>query len=290
VLQDCPAPAKLNLFLHVVGRRADGYHLLQTAFQLIDLSDVLHFESRTDGRIIRANAVAGVAEEEDLVVRAARRLQAKTGTDEGVTITLEKHIPLGGGLGGGSSDAATTLLALNRLWRLGLSAGELASEALALGADVPFFLFGQNAFAQGVGEALVPLRTPDAHFAVIYPGIAVPTAEVFRAPELTRNTDPIRMSDFCADASEPDLRVLKRGFGQNDLEPVAVARYPEIGAALGWLRRFGEARMSGSGACVYCAFASREAARESLVGLPDRWSGWTCASLSHHPLASWASA
>jgi 4-diphosphocytidyl-2-C-methyl-D-erythritol kinase len=290
VLEHCPAPAKLNLFLHVVGRRADGYHLLQTAFQLIDLSDVLHFESRTDGRIIRANAVPGVTEEEDLVVQAARRLQAKTGTGQGVTITLEKHIPLGGGLGGGSSDAATTLLALNRLWRLGFSAAELAGEALALGADVPFFLFGQNAFAQGVGETLVPLRTPDAHFAVIYPGIAVPTAEVFRAPELTRNTDPIRMSDFCADASEPELRVLKRGFGHNDLEPVAVARYPEIGTALGWLRRFGEARMSGSGACVYCAFATREAAQESLVGLPDRWSGWACASLSHHPLASWASA
>jgi 4-diphosphocytidyl-2-C-methyl-D-erythritol kinase len=287
-LRDCAAPAKLNLFLHVIGRRPDGYHLLETGFQLIDLADSLNLERRSDGRIVRVNPLAGVATEEDLVVRAAELLQQATDTRWGASIELLKRIPMGGGLGGGSSDAATTLLALNRLWELRLNRAELMTLGVRLGADVPFFLYGRNAFAQGIGEALVPLATEPAWFAVIYPGMGVPTGVVFGAPELTRNTVPIKMLDFCADAPDLGLRTLEAGFGHNDLEPVAVARYPEVGSALRWLGRHGAARMSGSGACVYCSFSSLEAAHESLVGLPDRWSGWACAGLSHHPLASWA--
>lgn len=287
-LADCVAPAKLNLFLHVVGRRSDGYHLLESAFQLIDLADTLDFELRDDGRVVRTNALADVPPELDLTTRAAWLLQQRTNTRFGVDIRLDKRIPKGGGLGGGSSDAATTLLALNRLWDLGLSRAELMAEGQKLGADVPFFVFGQNALARGTGELLVPLATPRRHFAVIFPGIEVPTAPIFGAPELTRNTDPIRMSDFCADAKNPDLTLPPSGFGHNDLEPVAIARYPEIGAALRWLGRFGPARMSGSGACVFGAFTAREAAQQAIVGLPAGWSGWCCAGLSEHPLAAWA--
>jgi 4-diphosphocytidyl-2-C-methyl-D-erythritol kinase len=298
VLRDCPAPAKLNLFLHVTGRRADGYHLLETAFQLIDLADTLHLERRADGQILRPDPLPEVAPEDDLVTRAARLLQRETGTHWGASIRLEKRIPMGGGLGGGSSDAATTLYALNRLWELGLDRAQLMRLGVRLGADVPFFLFGQNALARGIGEELEALATPVRHFAVIYPGVAVPTAAVFGAPELTRNTVPIKIADFCADASNPGSGttlgvgrgVLAQGFGHNDLEPVAVARYPAVGAALQWLARFGAPRMSGSGACVFCAFESEDAARRALAGLPERWSGWVCAGLSHHPLASWTRA
>ncbi|MGA2549370.1 MAG: 4-(cytidine 5'-diphospho)-2-C-methyl-D-erythritol kinase [Burkholderiaceae bacterium] len=287
-LRNCPAPAKLNLFLHVTGRRADGYHLLESAFQLIDLGDTLHFTSRRDGRIVRINALAQVPESVDLTVRAAKLLQEKSGCEQGVELTLEKKIPMGGGLGGGSSDAATTLLALNRLWGIGMKRVDLIEMGLSLGADVPFFLFGHNAFARGIGEALWPLQSDSRFFAVIFPGVEVPTRRIFEAPELTRDTVPIKMADFCADALKPELPRFEDGFGHNDLEPVAVAHYPEVGAALAWLGRFGPARMSGSGACVFCAFSSRAAAEESLVGIPDRWSGWACASLTHHPLASWA--
>lgn len=287
-LRDCAAPAKLNLFLHVVGRRTDGYHLLQSVFQLIDLSDVLHFSSRTDGRISRVGAIVGVPEDEDLSVRAARLLQRQTGSSLGVDISLEKRIPIGGGLGGGSSDAATTLLALNRLWQLGLTRDELMRMGLSLGADVPFFLFGHNAFVEGVGERLTALATPERHFAVVHPGTALSTALIFGAPELTRNTDPIKMSDFCADTGIGGIPALTHDFGQNDLEAVAVARLPEIEAALKWLGRRGRARMSGSGACVFCAFASRQAALESLLGMPSQWAGWACSSLPRHPLANWA--
>src|SRR5262249_37650575 len=210
-----PAPAKLNLFLHVVGRRSDGYHLLQTAFRLIDLCDWLRFTPRSDGEIRLARPLAGVAEEDNLVVRAARMLRS-LGDGAGVDIDLEKHIPVGGGLGGGSSDCATTLAALNRLWGLRLSREKLAEIGLALGADVPFFLFGRNAFGEGVGERLVALDRPQAWYLVLVPPVAVSTGAVFAAPELTRNSKTIKISGFSA------------GFGRNDLEPVVRQRHPEV--------------------------------------------------------------
>ena len=210
----CPAPAKLNLFLHVVGRRADGYHLLQTAFRLLDWGDTLDFALRTDGCIRRANDVPGVAEADDLVVRAARLLQAHTGSALGADITVHKVLPMGGGLGGGSSDAATTLVALNRLWATGLSRAELQTLGLALGADVPVFVFGRDAFAEGVGEALQPLALPPAWYVVVSPGVSVPTAEIFSAEDLTRNTAPIKMADFAASTT------------RNDLQAVACSRSP----------------------------------------------------------------
>ena len=284
---ECSAPAKLNLFLHVVGRRPDGYHLLQSAFQLIDLCDTVTLRVREDARIVRRAGAPGVAEDDDLCVRAARALQARTGTTRGAEITLEKNIPLGGGLGGGSSDAASTLIGLNRLWATGLSRGELIEVGLPLGADVPFFLFGRNAFVEGIGESLSALATPARFFCVIHPGVAVPTGEIFRAPELTRNTSPLKMSDFCESTGPGQLPVLEQDFGHNDLEAAAVARFSEVGAALGWLRRFGHARMSGSGACVFCAFDTREDALEPLRSLPSPWLGWVCRGLDDHPLASW---
>jgi 4-diphosphocytidyl-2-C-methyl-D-erythritol kinase len=288
-LENCQAPAKLNLFLHIVGRRADGYHLLQSVFQLIELADTLHFERRDDGEIARAAGPADVPAATDLCVRAARALQSVAKTRLGANITLEKRIPIGGGLGGGSSDAATTLIALNRLWNLGLSRAQLIALAATLGADVAFFLLGGNAFVEGIGDELAPILTPKRHFAVIYPGIAVPTGTIFSAPELTRNTTPLRISDFCASAEPGQLPVLEQDFGHNDLEAAAVARFAEVGAALTWLGRFGKARMSGSGACVFCGFATPEAALEPLEDLPLPWTGWVAKSLDRHPLADWLS-
>jgi len=316
-LTDCLAPAKLNLFLHVTGRRADGYHLLQSAFQLIDLTDRLHFTRRDDGQIVRANALAGVPPEHDLTVRAARLLQAEAAaqgkTKFGVEITLEKSIPMGGGLGGGSSDAATTMLALNRLWELHWPRSVLARLGLQLGADVPFFIFGRNAFAEGIGEELTTLMTPECCFAVIHPGVSVPTASIFGAAELTRDTKHIKISDFSAiaivetaadsaehgkngiaekssgksaDGSAPGRYVWP--YGHNDLEPVATARFPEVKRALEWLGRFGTARMSGSGACVFCPFASAAEAQRAVRDLPANWTGWVCSTLAEHPLRNWA--
>jgi 4-diphosphocytidyl-2-C-methyl-D-erythritol kinase len=284
---ECLAPAKLNLFLHVVGRRDDGRHLLQTVFQLIDLADRLTIEDRADGLIERVGGAAGVAAGDDLCVRAARMLQTATGCSRGARITLEKRIPLGGGLGGGSSDAASTLIALNRLWKIGFSRARLMKLGLLLGADIPFFIFGQNAFAEGVGEELVAIRTPARFFCVIHPGVAVPTKVVFGAPELTRNTSKLKMPDFCASAGPGHLPVLEQDFGHNDLESAAVARFAEVGAALSWLGRFGKARMSGSGACAFSAFDSREEARKPLQELPAPWVGWVCEALELHPLAHW---
>lgn len=272
-----PAPAKLNLFLHVVGRRGDGYHLLQSAFRLIDRCDSLRFSPRDDGRIVRAAPVPGVAEEEDLCLRAARLLQQETGVGQGVTIALEKRLPLGGGLGGGSSDAATTLMALNRLWGANWPRPRLQELGLRLGADVPFFIFGRNAYAEGVGEVLQALPCEPACYLVVEPGVAVPTASIFAAPELTRNTKPLRIPDLSAAAAAGELR--------NDLQPVVCARYPAVAAALEWLGRYGEARMSGSGACVYAAFADGDAAAAALAQMPRMaWRGWVARGLDHHPL------
>jgi 4-diphosphocytidyl-2-C-methyl-D-erythritol kinase len=267
-----PAPAKLNLFLHVVGRRPDGYHLLQTVLRLIDLCDWLRFTPREDGEIRLARPVPGVAEDENLVVRAARLLQAGGGA--GVEIDLEKNIPIGGGLGGGSSDCATTLAVLNRLWGLGLPAEKLAELALALGADAPFFLFGQNAFAEGIGERLTALELPRAWYVVLVPPVAVSTRAIFAAPELTRNSKTIKISSFSA------------GFGRNDLEPVVCRRHAEVAAHLEWLRQFGDARMSGSGACVFIEFAAEREARSVLSRMPADMRGFVVRGLDRQPLAA----
>jgi 4-diphosphocytidyl-2-C-methyl-D-erythritol kinase len=274
-LTACPAPAKLNLFLHVVGRRADGYHLLQTAFRLLDWGDTLDFARRTDGRIRRVNDVAGVAEAEDLVVRAARLLQAHTGCTLGADITVHKVLPMGGGIGGGSSDAATTLIALNRLWGTALSRVELQALGLQLGADVPVFIFGQDAFAEGVGEALQPLALPPACYVVVSPGVSVPTAEIFSAEDLTRNTSPIKMADFAASTT------------RNDLQAVACSRYPEVQRAIDWLDAHAPAMMTGSGACVFAEVPSEAEADRIAKSCPPRWKAWKVRSLTRHPLYEW---
>ena len=276
------APAKLNLFLHVTGRRPDGYHLLQTAFQMLDHGDVLHFERRDDGAIRRVTPVAGVPEESDLIVRAAQLLKlAKPGAHHlGADIAVEKRLPMGGGLGGGSSDAATTLIALNHLWQTGLSRAELMALGLKLGADVPFFIFGQNAFAEGVGEALQPAALPACWYVVIEPGVAVPTPAIFSALDLTRNTKLVKISDFLEAPSS---------FGKNDLQVVATRLFPPIAEAIEWLKQFGDARMTGSGACVFCAFAQEHQADAVLAAIREtgskNWKAWKAKSIERHPLS-----
>lgn len=285
-----PAPAKLNLFLHVVGRRADGYHLLQSVFRLIDRADTVHLELRDDGRVFRESDLPGVAEDQDLTVRAARLLQTFAPEGAGVSIRLDKVLPLGGGLGGGSSDAATVLLALNRLWQVCLPRETLQELALQLGADVPVFVFGQSAFAEGVGEILHPVSVPPAWYVVLVPPVPVPTAAIFAAPELTRNTPPLKIAPFSAGAGRP----VRLGFqsvdslgslvGHNDLQPVVVGRYPEVARHLEWLAQFGEARMTGSGACVFASFGTQEAALEVLRQLPGTMQGFVAQGLDKHPL------
>jgi 4-diphosphocytidyl-2-C-methyl-D-erythritol kinase len=278
-LRDCAAPAKLNLFLHVTGRREDGYHLLQTVFQLLDHGDLLHFQIRDDGVIRRAADIPGVPEDSDLTVRAARLLQAELGArgkDKGAEISVEKRLPMGGGVGGGSSDAATTLIALNYLWQGGLSRERLMALGLCLGADVPFFILGSNAFAEGVGEKLTPVATPPGWFVVIEPGVMVPTPLIFSSTELTRDTKPITISDFSAAPS---------GFGKNDLQVVAAKLFPPVAEALSWLGRYGDARMTGSGACVFCRFAHEPEADAVLKAVPPQWKAWKARALQRHPLA-----
>ncbi len=267
-----PAPAKLNLFLHVVGRRADGYHLLQTVFRFVDYGDRLRFSPRDDGQVVLANPLPGVPPESDLCWRAARLLQAETGCRQGVDIRLEKRLPMGGGLGGGSSDAATVLLALNHLWQLGLPRQRLQELGLSLGADVPVFVFGRNAFAEGVGEALQPVNVPPSWYVVLEPPVQVPTAAIFSAPELRRDTLPMTASAW------------RSGVGGNDLQAIAVARFPMVGDYLAWLSRFGEARMSGSGACVFAEFDRKDAAQAVIQKLPCGMRGWLAAGLAAHPL------
>jgi 4-diphosphocytidyl-2-C-methyl-D-erythritol kinase len=281
-LRDCPAPAKLNLFLHVVGRRPDGYHLLQTVFQLIDWSDTLHFTRRPDARLLRTNDIPGVPPEHDLVIRAARLLQAETRCTYGVEITVDKRLPMGGGIGGGSSDAATTLLALNRLWGLDLPRTTLMALGLKLGADVPFFVFGQNAFAEGIGEELTPVTLPPAAFVVIHPRVHVPTPAIFSDDGLTRDTPRTIITDF------PDRQIVF-AYGRNDLQAVAERKYGEIARALAWLRQFSPlARMTGSGACVFAPFDNVEHAQAIADQVPSAWEGRCAAGLTHHPLARFA--
>lgn len=288
VLNNCPAPAKLNLFLHVTGRRADGYHLLQTVFQLIDYGDVLHFETRDDSVIRRTTDLMGVPEESDLIVRAARLLQSSMTLNSGekipgANIAIEKRLPMGGGLGGGSSDAATTLIVLNHLWQAGLTREQLMDLGLQLGADVPFFIFGQNAFAEGVGEALHPIATGHKWFIIIEPGVQVPTASIFGSPELTRNSKPVKISDFSAAPS---------GFGKNDLQVVAAKLFPPVADAIEWLSSWlnqhnetGIVRMTGSGACVFCALEQERQADAILNKVPPHWKAWKAQAMERHPLA-----
>jgi 4-diphosphocytidyl-2-C-methyl-D-erythritol kinase len=285
-LPGCPAPAKLNLFLHVNGRRADGYHLLQTVFQLLDHGDLLDFSLRGDGAIRRLNEVPGVPEAQDLIVRAlmllAQAHAARHGSaPPGIDVTIKKVLPMGGGLGGGSSDAATALMAANALWRSGLSREELMALALPLGADIPFFIFGENAFAEGVGEALQPVATADCWYVVIEPGVAVPTAAIFCSDHLTRNTKPVRIADFSRHLSS---RTDMSEFGKNDLQAVASRLFPPVAEAVDWLGQFGDARMTGSGACVFCAFSGEREADAVLAKVPAVWTAWKAKSLAVHPL------
>ena len=286
-LRDCLAPAKLNLFLHITGRRPDGYHSLQTVFQLLDWGDTLHFTRRSDGLVTRSSEISGVPPEQDLTVRAALLLKSHTGTQEGVDIAIEKRLPMGAGLGGGSSDAATTLLALNRLWKLALPREELQAIALKLGADVPFFVFGKNAFAEGVGEALEVVQLPPRYFLVVTPRVHVPTAAIFSEKSLTRDSKPLTIVDFLAQHSRnagwPD------SFGRNDMQQVVVGKYAEVAQVLGWFDNVAPARMTGSGASVFAAFQSRDEAEAAQAKLPGGWNSAVTASLDTHPLFSFAS-
>ena len=276
--QSFPAPAKLNLFLHVVGRRDDGYHLLQSMFRFIDLSDTVHLQIRDDGCIERVGDLPGVPEDLDLTLRAARLLQPYAPASAGVSIRLDKRVPMGGGLGGGSSDAATVLLALNRLWTLSLSRQRLQELALTLGADVPVFVFGRSAFAEGVGERLTRVKLVPAWYVVLVPPVHVATAAIFAAPELTRNTPALTIAPFC-DAQTLDVAGL-----HNDLQAIVVERYPVVAQHLEWLGQYAEARMTGSGACVFAAFDSQEAADRVVEDLPEGMQGFVAQGLNRHPL------
>jgi 4-diphosphocytidyl-2-C-methyl-D-erythritol kinase len=287
-LKNCPAPAKLNLFLHVTGRRADGYHLLQTVFQLVDHGDTLHFTLRDDEAIRRVTELAGVPEQQDLIIRAAKLLQAevlrRTGAlPRGADIAIDKILPMGGGLGGGSSDAATTLMALNHLWQAGLSKEELMALGLPLGADIPFFIFGVTAFAEGVGEALQPVRAPECWYVVIEPGVAVPTAAIFCSEHLTRDTTPVIIADF---SSYLENHNGLKGYGRNDLQQVATSLFPPVAEAITWLSAHGDARMTGSGACVFCAVSDEVEADAVLSKAPAKWRSWKAKALTTHPLAA----
>jgi 4-diphosphocytidyl-2-C-methyl-D-erythritol kinase len=275
-----PAPAKLNLFLHVTGRRADGYHELETLFQLIDICDEISIKCVEDGLILREEGATGVPADADLVTRAARLLRDEAGSPAlGARLRVRKVIPMGAGLGGGSSDAASTLVALNALWDLGLTLPDLALLSARLGADVPVFVHGLNAIARGIGDRLEPVELPERWFAVIFPGVSVSTRDVFQAPELTRNSPSMTMPGLPLPGACGVFTM-----GRNDLEPVVTARYPAVRDALGWLECRGRARMTGSGACVFAVFTDRDAADAALTGLPASWSGYAVRGFSRSPL------
>ena len=282
-LFDVPAPAKLNLFLHVVGRREDGYHLLQSVFVLLDWCDRLHFELRGDGRLARHD-LGPALPADDLCLRAARLLQRQSGCALGADISLDKQLPWGAGLGGGSSDAASTLLALNRLWRLHWPRERLLALGATLGADLPFFIGGNNAFVEGVGDRLTPLTLPPQRFAVVKPAAAIATADIFGSPELVRNSAVILTGSF-ASAGFAD------GYGRNDLQPVAEAHCPEVRAVAEWLEsRFGNSRMTGSGSAVFARVGTEDPSLAAwpAQSLPGTWLARMCRSLDHHPLRAWA--
>ena len=311
-LYDLAAPAKLNLFLHVVGRRADGYHLLQSVFVLIDWADRLHFESRADGQLVRHD-LGPTLPADDLCLRAARALQVASGCGSGVDISIDKQVPWGAGLGGGSSDAATTLVALNRLWGLHWSRRRLCELGLTLGADVPFFVGGRNAFVQGIGEQLTPMQLPPAVYAVVKPPALIATREIFEHPLLSRDTEPVillgSLDDALGDAKEdaagwpaewtrtsgPGLATL---FGKNDLQAAAQDRCAEVAQVARWLQvRYGNSRMTGSGSAVFARVDVSKAVSSKATPLlatfpadelPQGWVGRMCRSLDAHPLVGWA--
>ena len=310
-LYDIPAPAKLNLFLHIIGRRPDGYHLLQSVFALIDWCDTLHFERRADGRLARHD-LGSALPEDDLCLRAARALQSASGTTLGADIHIDKQVPWGAGLGGGSSDAASTLLALNRLWGLDWPIERLLTLGLTLGADVPFFLGGHNAFVEGIGEQLTPLNLPPLELAVVKPATNIETKAIFDSPLLVRNTDAVIVAGL---TSRDGVLDLAQGYGRNDLQAAATAQCGEVAQAAALLeQRFGNSRMTGSGSAVFARTGlvggpdghmskdkgkgkSKEKGNSTsgppmatmLPDLPAGWVGKMCHSLEQHPLAGWAS-
>lgn len=267
-----PAPAKLNLFLHIIGRRADGYHNLQTVFQFLDCADALRFEVRSDGRITRSAGPADLPADSDLSVRAARLLQQQAGVKLGVDIMLSKQVPMGAGLGGGSSDAATTLIALNQVWHLDWPVARLAALGLQLGADVPVFIEGRAAWAEGVGERLTPVDLPEPWYLVLVPGIRIATAAVFAASDLTRDTPAITISDFLS------------GRSRNDCEALVRRRYPEVDRALNWLNERVPARLTGTGAALFASFESAAAARKVQREVPPEWQTIVARGLNRSPL------
>lgn len=269
-----PAPAKLNLFLRIVGRRADGYHLLQTYFQLLDRGDEVSLRVRMDGRIDRSESTAGIDADADIGLRAAQLLKETTGTPLGADIRIDKRIPVGGGLGGGSSDAATVLVALNRIWQTGLDEDQLADLGIRLGADVPVFVRGRSAWAEGVGDRLEPMLLPDCWYLVVDPGVAVSTAALFADPDLTRNAPRTTIPRFASgDATD------------NAFEPVVRARYPPVARALDWLGQYGSARLSGSGGCIFLALDAQEDSEALIASCPPEMRAWLVRGVSRSPLA-----
>jgi 4-diphosphocytidyl-2-C-methyl-D-erythritol kinase len=274
-LLQLPCPAKLNLFLHITGRRVDGYHELQTLFQLLDVGDRLDISPRPDGQIVLTEDLPGVAREDNLVIKAANCLRAHTGSPAGAQLTLHKRLPLGGGIGGGSSNAASALLGLNHLWRTGLDLDTLAQLGASLGADVPVFVRGKTAWAEGIGEALQPVQLPESWYLVAVPGVAVSTAKIFQHPGLTRDSTPITMRAF-----------LEEG-GRNDCQPLVESLYPEVKDAVDWLTRFSPARLTGTGACVFARFATEQQARAALAERPAQLNGFVAKGVNESLLHSY---
>ena len=269
-----PAPAKINLFLHITGQRSDGYHELQTAFQFLDYCDQLQFEVTERTAIHLLTPIAGVDNKNNLIVRAATMLQQHAQIKQGVDIALEKHLPMGGGLGGGSSNAATTLVALNKLWNCQLSTDDLAQLGLILGADIPVFIHGSAAWAEGVGEILTPISPPEPWYTVIIPDCHISTAKIFSSPELTRNCEPITISRFLS------------GEGRNVCEDVVKKHYPPVSEALEWLAQYAKPRMTGTGACVFADFGSQTQAQQVVDNLPEGWQGFVAKGCNHSPLTT----
>ena len=269
------APAKINLFLHITGRRADGYHTLQSVFQLLDFYDTIHLKPTKTGEIKRINDINGVPTSQCLCALAASALQQFTGCKLGVEYAIDKRIAMGGGLGGGSSDAATMLLALNQLWQLNLSREQLMQIGLKLGADVPIFIFGQNAWAEGVGEIMSPIDLPEQYYVVLTPQVHVSTAQIFANSTLTRDTKPLKIADFSSATYSSDFR--------NDLEAIVCKEFPAVATTLKWLNQFGLARMSGSGASVFVAVNSKQSADELLAKKPANTTGFVAKGLVKHP-------
>jgi len=270
------APAKLNLFLHITSQRQDGYHNLQTLFQFIDYNDIISINVRNDGKLSCQSSAKDLPPEQDLILRAARLLKQYSGTTLGADIEVEKNIPMGGGLGGGSSDAATTLLALNQLWKLEISSERLAELGLSLGADVPVFVYGESAWAEGIGELLSPIKLDEPWYIVIHPGCHVSTAEIFSAKDLTRDTLPIKIGDFLA------------GRSKNVFYNIVRRQYPEIEQAIDWLSQFSQARLTGTGACIFARFENRAEAETVLAKLPKKWFGFVAQGKNLSPAKKFA--